>query len=84
MFRSYPGVYEKRLTDLTRRRPNPPHTHRDRTGGIVEIALPVTMLDQLPTLAACHNAILPVALNDHHYWPPGLGHRWVFQLGPGK
>ncbi|MGH3768995.1 MAG: HNH endonuclease signature motif containing protein, partial [Pseudonocardiaceae bacterium] len=40
--------------DLTRRRPNPPHTHRDRAGGIVEIALPVTMLDQLPTLATQH------------------------------
>ncbi len=43
--------------DLTRRRPHPPdpREHRsDRAGGIVEIAVPVSMLDQLPALAAEH------------------------------
>lgn len=54
MFRSYQGVYENRVTDLTRRRPNRPSARGDRTGGIVEIALPVTMLDQLPALGADH------------------------------
>ncbi|MGH3845356.1 MAG: DUF222 domain-containing protein, partial [Pseudonocardiaceae bacterium] len=37
--------------DLTRRRPGPPHARGDCAGGIVEIALPVTMLDQLRALA---------------------------------
>ncbi|MGH3824805.1 MAG: HNH endonuclease signature motif containing protein [Pseudonocardiaceae bacterium] len=47
-------MYEKRLTDLTRRRPSAPGARGDRVGGIVEIAVPVTMLDQLPALAADH------------------------------
>ncbi|MGH3872475.1 MAG: DUF222 domain-containing protein [Pseudonocardiaceae bacterium] len=46
--------------DLTRRRPHQPGTHSDhanrsdRAGGIVEIALPVSLLDRLPALAAEH------------------------------
>ncbi len=43
--------------DLTRRRPaypGSPGARGDRAGGIVEIALPVSMLAQLPALAATH------------------------------
>ncbi|MGH4007855.1 MAG: DUF222 domain-containing protein [Pseudonocardiaceae bacterium] len=40
--------------DLTRRRPTRSGAGDDRVGGIVEIALPVSMLDQLPQLAAEH------------------------------
>ncbi|MGH3902542.1 MAG: hypothetical protein ACRDTA_30645, partial [Pseudonocardiaceae bacterium] len=43
--------------DLTRRRPHRPSDrsdHRGRVGGIVEIAVPVSMLDQFPALAAGH------------------------------
>ncbi|MGH3995917.1 MAG: DUF222 domain-containing protein, partial [Pseudonocardiaceae bacterium] len=40
--------------DLTRRRPGRPGTRGDCVGGIVEIALPASMLDQLPALAAEH------------------------------
>ncbi|MGQ0719491.1 MAG: HNH endonuclease signature motif containing protein, partial [Pseudonocardiales bacterium] len=40
--------------DLTRRRPTRPGARDDRIGGIVEIALPVSMLDQFPALAAEH------------------------------
>jgi hypothetical protein len=39
--------------DLTRRRPSRPACG-DRVGGIVEIAIPVSMLDQFPALAADH------------------------------
>jgi hypothetical protein len=43
--------------DLTRRRPahsSPPDARGEYVGGIVEIALPVSMLDQFPALAADH------------------------------
>lgn len=40
--------------EVTRRRPTRPDTRGDRAGGIVEIALPVSMLAQLPTLATGH------------------------------
>ncbi|MDQ2788915.1 MAG: hypothetical protein M3Y73_04070 [Actinomycetota bacterium] len=40
--------------DLTRRRPGPPDVRGGHAGGIVEIALPVSMLDQLPALAPEH------------------------------
>ncbi|MGH3873570.1 MAG: DUF222 domain-containing protein [Pseudonocardiaceae bacterium] len=40
--------------DLTRRRPTRSSTHGDRIGGIVEIAVPVSMLDRLPALATEH------------------------------
>jgi hypothetical protein len=40
--------------DLTRRRPGRPGARGDCVGGIVEIALPMSMLDQFPALAAKH------------------------------
>ncbi|HET9118393.1 MAG TPA: DUF222 domain-containing protein [Pseudonocardiaceae bacterium] len=40
--------------DLTRRRATQPSARGHRAGGIVEIALPVSMLDQLPALATEH------------------------------
>ncbi len=40
--------------DLTRRRPSRSGKRSDRVGGIVEIAIPVSMLDQLSALAADH------------------------------
>ncbi len=40
--------------DLTRRRPSRPSARGDRVGGIVEIAVPVSMLAQLPALATDH------------------------------
>jgi hypothetical protein len=39
---------------LTRRRPTRSGPHGECVGGIVEIALPVSMLDQFPTLATGH------------------------------
>ncbi len=46
--------------DLTRRRPGPPGARGDRVAGIVEIALPVSMLGQFAALAAEHPEWAPV------------------------